>query len=101
MKFQQKVVGLLYNPPNGTITYGNKNRQGYMNIMINREEFRIHRLVAYIYIDNSDKVNKTIVNHINKEKDDNAIENLQWCTLSENRNHSKTTKKIQCEYIAK
>ena len=84
--------------PNGTITYGNKNRQGYMTITINNNVFKVHRLVALVLIYNDDPENKTIVNHINEHKDDNNVENLEWCTPSENIQHSQTSKKVKCEY---
>lgn len=46
----------------------------------------IHRLMAYAYIENPD--NKTVVNHKNGDKLDNDLENLEWCTYSENSIHA-------------
>jgi len=63
---------------------GEKN--GYYQIKLwkdgKKTPYRIHRLVALHYISNPD--NKPQVDHINRIKTDNRVENLRWVDISEN-----------------
>lgn len=48
----------------------------------------IHRLVALHFVHNDDPINKTDVDHINYNIDDNRAVNLRWVSKSENSLHS-------------
>lgn len=63
---------------------------GYLRIELNkngkRETFSVHRLVALHFIANSQ--NKREVNHIDGDKENNHVNNLEWTTRSENELHA-------------
>lgn len=47
---------------------------------------QVHRLIGIAFISNP--LNKPCINHINGKKTDNRVENIEWCTYSENSQHS-------------
>lgn len=63
---------------------------GYYMINLVNDKYRknntIHRLVAKTFIEN--KQNKEIVNHIDHDKLNNQVDNLEWVTQKENCKHS-------------
>lgn len=46
----------------------------------------VHRIIASTFIPNPESY--PCVNHINGEKIDNSVDNLEWCTYSQNMNHA-------------
>lgn len=65
------------------ILKGDSNGKGYRFIKFkDGKRIYIHRLVAENHIDNPN--NEPIINHINGDKSDNRIENLEWCNYSYN-----------------
>ena len=67
-----------------------KNNSGYFLVWfkVNRKNIAktVHRLVANAFIPN--KKNKPHVNHIDSNRTNNTMENLEWCTVGENLSHS-------------
>lgn len=65
-------------------------KKGYLRVYLNdrkKTKFKpIHRLVAMAFIPNPD--NKPQVNHIDCDKSNNHVDNLEWCTNQENQIHA-------------
>ncbi len=65
-------------------------KYGYLRIIITnkgkRKEYLVHRLVAMAFIPNPD--NKPTVNHKDGNKQNNNVENLEWATHKEQKQHA-------------
>ena len=67
-----------------------KDKNGYkkINVYVNGKQFskNVHRMVAETYLENPH--NLPHVNHIDENKENNNIENLEWSTAQKNKEHS-------------
>lgn len=61
------------------------------------QRFYIHRLVAETFIPNPNNYKE--INHINKNRSDNRVENLEWCTAKYNKTYSLGIKIVRNDGI--
>lgn len=66
------------------------NGHDYLNVKLpsveGQKTFYIHRLIAIAFIPNPK--NKPSINHIDGDKSNNNVDNLEWATYAENQFHS-------------
>jgi hypothetical protein len=82
-------VGNIYSVRTKKILKPRKS-SGYLIVCLSvnnkKNQQLVHRLVAQTFIDNPD--NKKTVNHIDGNKMNNSVSNLEWSTQSENSKHA-------------
>lgn len=70
-----------------------KASNGYLRVSLSidgkQKNFAVHRLVAMAFIPNPK--NKSQVNHIDGDKLNNCVENLEWVSSKENMRHAFRT----------
>lgn len=62
------------------------NSNGYPTTKVNNRSVPVHRLLAECFIDNPDNLPQ--VNHIDGNKLNNCLTNLEWCTQKHNLHHA-------------
>ena len=88
-------LGKVRNIKSGRMLKPHLNHNGYLKHHLYRhdkqKELFLHRIIAIAFIDNPGK--KPQVNHIDENKLNNDLSNLEWCTAKENLIHGTRTKR--------
>mgnify|MGYP004457772299 CR=1 FL=1 len=99
-KYQKGRYGMMKRFYKGKILKADKDKDGYFIIKLRHKFFyKIHRLVAQTFLENLE--NKHTVNHKDGNKQNNAIDNLEWATEKENTQHAYKTGLIKPHMIGK
>ena len=72
------------------ILFLQKDKYGYLRVGLRKmgklKNYFVHRLVAEAFIPNPN--NLPIVNHKDENKQNNCVENLEWCTVKYNNSYA-------------
>lgn len=79
-----------------------KSECGYLDVILSKngktKSFKVHRLVGYLFLLDT-HFDGAEINHIDENKENNIVENLEWCSRKENCNHGTRNKRRKKKVI--
>lgn len=88
--YQISSLGKVYSVRRGIVVSPIRKKTGYLNVNLykdkNMRTFLVHRLVACNFIDNPNNLPQ--INHIDGDKTNNAVDNLEWVDGFQNMRHA-------------
>ena len=80
-KYEISNLGNIKNVKNKRLLKNYDRKDSYSSIYLCKKTYNIHRLVGITFLPNPD--NKPTINHIDKNKHNNKLKNLEWATYIE------------------
>jgi hypothetical protein len=103
--YEVSSVGSVRNTKTGKNLKVATNNCGYQLVCLSNKNEKqtsyIHRLVAETFIDTNLDTRTSVVNHIDGDRNNNSIDNLEWATYSENAYHGRAQVKVKAKEITK
>lgn len=94
--------GHIYSNKTNRILKPSDNGRGYQHVVLRINgksiDTYVHRYIAEHFLLNP--YGYTEVNHIDGDKTNNAVENLEWCTSSQNKYHSVKIGLINARFVS-
>jgi hypothetical protein len=94
--YQASNLGFIKNVKTNRVLKPRVDKNGYFKHILYikgvPKEFRTHRLIALTFIENPDNLPQ--VNHVDEDKQNNCVDNLEWVDAKTNNNHASRNKRI-------
>ena len=101
--YEVSNLGSVKNAKTGKMLKVATNNSGYKLVCLSNKNIKqtgyIHRLVAEAFIDTDLDPRTCVVNHIDRDKNNNNIKNLEWATYTENAYHGKARLKVKAKEV--
>ena len=72
---------------------------GYIKVNLNNRPYFKHRIIALQFLPNPDPINYDVIDHISRDRTDYHLNNLRWCSSSDNSRNRSSHKGIQSVFI--
>lgn len=94
--YQVSNLGRVKNVRRNKVLKTRLTTNGYKDVSLSKNNAKkhklVHRLVAQTFIPNPE--NKPTVNHIDEDKTNNQVDNLEWATMKEQNNHGTRLQRV-------
>jgi len=101
--YEVSNFGSVRNTKTGKMLKVVTNPSGYKLVCLSNKDKKqtgyIHRLVAEAFVDTDLDTRSSVVNHIDGNKSNNTIENLEWATYADNAYHGKARLKVKAKEV--
>ena len=101
--YEVSNFGSIRNTKTGNLLKVATNNSGYKLVCLSNKNKKqtgyIHRLVAEAFINTNLDTRISVVNHINGDKSNNTIKNLEWATYADNAIHGRARLKIKAKQV--
>ena len=85
--------GTIFNQKTKKFLKTVKNERGYLHVTLcygEKRDYLVHRLVAQAFLENPNDLPE--MNHKDEDKENNHVDNLEWCTKQYNTTYGERTK---------
>ena len=96
-KYQVSNLGRVWSIGSQRYLKGSYDKDGYIQVCLTAKNGKakkesVHRLVALAFLSNP--TGMPVVNHIDENKENNCVDNLEWTTIKDNANHGTRNKRV-------